>query len=140
MVIETEIIMEVIVDVTKERGLMVCLSNSLKGGAAVGGAATVGSILLGPLGLLVGGTLGGAIASYCFNGQYKSAVSVIMDMPQQKKDQLAAKVIRVLQSLDAIDLATATALVLRNNENVQELVLKEVINYLSQDMKMNVIT
>ncbi|XP_018019473.1 protein C19orf12 homolog [Hyalella azteca] len=140
MVIEAELIMDVICEVARDRGLMICVKNSVAGGAAVGASATAGSLLLGPIGLLIGGTAGAALASWWMQGQYVSAVSAIQAMPQDKKDELVKKVGSVLRQLDITDVATTTAMILSSSGNVQELVARELINFLSQNMKMNVIT
>ena len=54
MPINTTELLNVVSKLTKDKQVRVTVTESLKGGLTTGAAATVGGILLGPIGLAVG--------------------------------------------------------------------------------------
>lgn len=54
MPLNTEVVMELVCQLSQEEQLKVAVSESFKGGIVVGGFATVGGLVAGPVGLAVG--------------------------------------------------------------------------------------
>ncbi|XP_046393769.1 uncharacterized protein LOC124161489 [Ischnura elegans] len=85
--------------------VQVNVQSSLKGGMAVGGAATVGSLFMGPVGLLIGGVVGSALTSWGYWGTYRSLVSIISeDLTPKQQEQLVNALQRALEQASPEDL------------------------------------
>lgn len=70
MPIDTQALLDAAATIAEEENMKITIKHSAKG-AVIGGAALfVGGMLLGPIGFLVGGTAGGAIAYYNSKGNF----------------------------------------------------------------------
>lgn len=69
MTINTKELLDAVAILTDEREMKVTLKGSAKGALICGGAAFAGAILMGPIGLAVGGTVGGVTAAYMSRGE-----------------------------------------------------------------------
>lgn len=68
MTINTKELLDAVAILADEREMKVTLKSSAKGALICGGSAFVGAILMGPVGLAVGGTVGGVTAAYMSRG------------------------------------------------------------------------
>ena len=75
MVIRYNDILTVITTLCDDEGLKVTVKGSAKGGLIAGATSAVGGLVLGPLGLAIGGTVGGLIA-YATAEPYKPVSQV----------------------------------------------------------------
>ncbi|RXG57732.1 hypothetical protein Avbf_10010 [Armadillidium vulgare] len=80
----------------KKKILKLPVSESLKGGAIAGCATVIGGLIMGPVGLAAGGTLGG-ITSFFVCKKFESVPSVISKMDPSKREMLIHRVRTVLQ-------------------------------------------
>lgn len=69
MTINTKELLDAVAILTDEAEMKVTLKSSAKGALICGGSAFVGAILMGPIGLAVGGTVGGVTAAYLSKGE-----------------------------------------------------------------------
>ena len=89
MVISYSSVMEVLTVLCEERKLMVAVRESGKGALLTGGVAGLGGLLLGPLGLALGGAVGGCLAAWRAQGTFKPLIEVILvDMKQDQRDRM----------------------------------------------------
>ena len=65
MVLSYQDIMEVVRILCEDQSLVVTVKESGKGALVTGGVAGLGGLVLGPMGLALGGAVGGACSSPC---------------------------------------------------------------------------
>ena len=93
MVISYNSVMEVLTVLCQERKLMVTVTESGKGALVTGGIAGLGGLLLGPLGLALGGAVGGCIAAWQAHGNFKPVMEVILyDLRQDQRERMVESV------------------------------------------------
>ena len=108
--LQTQTIMPVSVDdlqrlmvvLADEEQLKVSSRNSTLGGVVAGVATTVGGLLIGPPGLLVGGALGGILA-YWRARKFKSVSQVISGMNASQKQLLFDAMKDIIGNLNFVD-------------------------------------
>ena len=89
MVISYTSVMEMLAVLCEERKMMVAVTESGKGALLTGGVAGLGGLLLGPLGLALGGAVGGCLAAWHAQGKFKPLMEVILvDMKQDQRDKM----------------------------------------------------
>lgn len=68
------------------------------------------------------------------SGKFKSVASIIMeDLTPAQREQLATSLQRAIQNIDAQDAIMLTTLVM-GNAAVKQVILKEVVNFMSNEM------
>ena len=77
----------VVAHLAEEEELKVTVKSSVYGGLVAGITTTLGGLLAGPSGLLVGGAVGGALA-YKSSGNFKPVSEVIKDMNAHDRELL----------------------------------------------------
>ncbi|KAJ1528011.1 hypothetical protein ONE63_007936 [Megalurothrips usitatus] len=139
MPINTEEMMSVLSTLADQRNMRVAVTESMKCGIAAGVSATVFGILLGPLGIAVGGTLGSLAAAWRASGQFKSVAKVITeDMTPYQQAELAASCMRVVQDLRVEDVAVLLPLLI-NSSTAQQAIINQIIAYVTNEMKLKII-
>merc|ERR1712038_2172596 len=104
MVISYSSVLEVMTVLSEEKELRVTVTESGKGALLTGGVAGLGGLLLGPLGLALGGAVGGCIAAWQAQGKFKPVMEVVLqDMKQEQRDKMVDSVRTVLANIDASD-------------------------------------
>ena len=104
MVIRTDEMLNIVTTLSDDSGLKVTINESVKGGLITGTACTVGGIILGPVGLALGGAVGGFVAYLLGDGKFKPVSNVIMhEMRDEERQQLATSVRNIVADLDATD-------------------------------------
>merc|ERR1739848_390503 len=96
----------------EDRNLRVTVTESGKGALVAGGVAGLGGLVLGPIGLAIGGSVGGCLAAYLGQGKFKPLAMVIME--DIKEEQRVNAVRGIVDNLDAGDAMTLIALVTSN--------------------------
>ncbi|XP_068244250.1 protein Nazo-like isoform X1 [Palaemon carinicauda] len=113
MPINTAEALSLVTQICEEEKLRVAVKESVKGGFIAGGATILGGLFGGPIGLAIGGTLGGCTAAYLSQGKFKSVVSIINnDLTGAQRESLANSVRMFLQNRSVEDLAAASNLLL----------------------------
>uniref|UniRef100_U5EZ00 Uncharacterized protein n=1 Tax=Corethrella appendiculata TaxID=1370023 RepID=U5EZ00_9DIPT len=138
MPLDTQELMSAISIITDEHNMRVTLKQSTKGAMLAGGFCFVGGLLAGPVGLAIGGAIGGlTAANVCSN--FKSVSQVINeDLTVAQREELKIRVERALRSIDATDVALLLPLLL-NSEAAKVAVMREVANYLTSQMRMQIV-
>ena len=94
---------------------------------------------MGPPGIIIGG-VAGAIWSYSrAKGKFRSAAVVIRDdMTDHQKEKLCGHIVEAFKNFDAADLAMIIPL-LTTNTAFQTIVLKRVVQFITEEMRMQII-
>ena len=108
MPISVDDLQRLMVVLADEDQLRVNARNSTLGGVVAGVATTVGGLLIGPPGLLIGGALGGILA-YWNARKFKSVSQVINDMNTSQKQALFDAMKDIIGSLNSGDYLTLMA-------------------------------
>ena len=138
MVISYNSVMEVLTVLCQERKLMVTVTESGKGALVTGGIAGLGGLLLGPLGLALGGAVGGCIAAWQAQGKFRPVMEVILhDMRQEQRDRMVESLRNVLADVEASD-AIALLAVVQGNQALQQRVLSEMVTFLGRQCNIYV--
>lgn len=85
-------VLNLLTDIAKEQvnaDLGVTISESSRGAVKVGATALVSSLVLGPVGFLVG-SVGGGIWAYTTSSDFKPLYVVIAEMTQDEKDRVVS--------------------------------------------------
>ncbi|KAL3287864.1 hypothetical protein HHI36_002321 [Cryptolaemus montrouzieri] len=123
---------------SEQEQLNVTLKEAGKGFVLAGTGAAIGTLLGGPVGLFIGGTLGSATAAYVCKGQCKSLVHIIQyDMTPVQKERLAASVTHAIQKFRAEDLTLLLPLVLKS-EQLKGVVIQEMVTFFAREMQLAV--
>ena len=92
MAIPSVIVLNLLTDIAKEEinaDLCVTISESSRVAIKVGAATLVCSLVLGPVGFIVG-SVGGGLWAYATSSNFKSLHSVLCDMSDEEKDKVVA--------------------------------------------------
>ncbi|XP_054710953.1 protein C19orf12 homolog [Uloborus diversus] len=138
MPVNTSEIIDLLCTVAEEERLKVTLSESLKGGLLTGGAAVVGGLALGPIGLAIGGTLGGCAAAVLARNKFLPAAHVIATLQPEKRDRLVQKVKIIMDGIDVTDVAYFAAMI-SGNAALRNKVVFALIDYLRTEMCMAIV-
>jgi len=130
-----------------ERDVQATVTGSMKGGLLAGAATMLGDnidsmlkvgkgearcdaggLTLGPLGLAVGGALGGSIAAWLSQGQFQPLGQVILAMPRHQQEELTATVMDAFRR-DFSDPTALMQMAMADNA-IQGALLTCVVTYL----------
>jgi len=93
-------IMELLRVLSEDRNLRVTVTESGKGALVAGGVAGIGGLVLGPIGLAIGGSVGGCLAAYLGQGKFKPLAMVIMeDIKEEQRVQMVNAVRGIVDNL-----------------------------------------
>lgn len=110
MTVDTNAIINLIIDVLGEQQIQVTTVRSLKGALIAGSCAFIGGLLAGPIGLAVGGASGGALAAYN-TSSFKPIGQILNELPFERKQQIAAEIQSIIDQLEVNDLTELVRLV-----------------------------
>ena len=129
-------VQRVLAILTEEDQLKVTVKNSAYGGLIAGIATTVGGLVAGPPGLLVGGAVGGAVA-YSTAGDFKPVSEIIRNLNAHDSQLLYESVREIVRNLDAVDYLTAmTFLASGPGLVVRQQLIDKTVEFLSRQMQM----
>ncbi|XP_076333567.1 protein C19orf12 homolog [Tachypleus tridentatus] len=137
MPVDTDELMNILMILASEENLKVTVNESVKGGLLTGTSAALGGLLMGPVGLAVGGAVGGCAASYMAADKFKPVVEVLQEMSYDKKKRLAQAVKNVISNLNITDVAKLAVLLSRNTA-VRKMVIDAVISFLRNELNYKV--
>lgn len=138
MPINTSEILTLVTQVCEEEKLRVPVKESLKGGAIAFATTTVGGLLAGPVGLAVGGTVGGLTAAFLSHGKFKSVADVIRnDLTVAQREQLSNSVGNIIYAIGPEDVLVLTAYALQ--PAVKERVLQEVFSFFRSQLQLQIV-
>ncbi|CAL8104742.1 unnamed protein product [Orchesella dallaii] len=131
MPVNVQEIMEACEVLSRQDNLNVCIQESLKGAAMAGIGSFVGGVLMGPVGIAIGATVGGVAGSSVCK-QYKPLYQIMQEMSEADKQRLANHMQRVLNDLDISDAVVLMALVRDPTAMGRDTLVKELGNYFGQ--------
>jgi len=131
MPVNVQEIMEACEVLARQDNLNVCIQESLKGAAIAGLGSFVGGVLMGPVGIAIGATVGGVAGSSVCK-QYQPLWRIIQDMNEADKKRLANHMQKVLNDLDISDAVVLMALVRDPTAMGRDAFVKELGNYFGQ--------
>ena len=156
MVISYSSVMELLTVLCEERKLMVAVRESGVGALLTGGVAGLGGLLLGPLGLALGGAVGGCLAAWRAQGTFKPLIQVILvDMKQDQRDRMVECLREVLANIGThytlnwsllalktvfVDASDGIALVavVQGNQALKQRLVTEMVTFLSRQCNIYV--
>ena len=138
MVFAYKDIMEVVRVLSDDRNMVVCVKENGKGALVTGGMAGLGGLLLGPIGLALGGAVGGVMAAVWARGKTRPLHKVITEeMSQHQRDTLVECLSNVLTNLEVTD-ALALVAAVRGDQELKDRLITEMLTFLSQTCKIYV--
>ncbi|XP_052901144.1 protein C19orf12 homolog [Anopheles moucheti] len=139
MPINTRELLNAVAIVTDKHSMRVTLKSSAKGATIAGTSTFLGGLVAGPVGLLIGGTVGGLVAYGMTSNQFKPVSHIIQhDLSVQEQEQLKQRIVDALSEFNPTDLLTILPL-LTGNVAVQKTVLNTVVAFLTNEMRMQII-
>ncbi|XP_052865005.1 protein C19orf12 homolog isoform X5 [Anopheles cruzii] len=138
MAINTSQLLDAVGTLTDKQSMRVTLKGSTKGAIVAGSGTFLGGMLAGPIGLLIGGTLGG-LAAYAMSNDFKPVSHIIKhELTVQEQERLKERILGALAEFGSRDLVVILPL-LMGNASAQQAVLSTVISFLTKDMRMQII-
>lgn len=139
MPIDTDAVISVCTQLSEQENLRVTVRESAKGAAIVGGSAFAGGLLGGPVGLCVAGIAGSLIALSYGKGKYRAVADVILfEMTTDQKNQLVGNIQRAVRNVTPEDLTVLLPLLL-SQAPLREMVIREVIRFMQNEMSMSIV-
>ncbi|XP_067007426.2 protein C19orf12 homolog isoform X2 [Anabrus simplex] len=139
MPINTQELMNVLATLSEQQNLRVAVKESFKGGCIAGAGAMVGGMLLGPPGLAIGGIVGACSASVMARNKFRPVAHIILyDMTPRQQQQLATSIRAIVDDFRVEDAAMLLPLLL-NNPTTHAAILSLVTEFITREMRMNII-
>ncbi|RZF36824.1 hypothetical protein LSTR_LSTR012702 [Laodelphax striatellus] len=134
MPLNTQEILELITIICEQRHVQVCVTQSLRGAAITAAGALFGSLLLGPVGLVMG-AVGGSVSAISTGEQYRPLPQILInDITPAQREEITTRINRVLADLDVTDLRTV--MLLATSSSVSDVVLRELGSYVQRELSM----
>ena len=138
MVLSYQDIMDVVRILCEDQGLAVTVKESGKGALVTGGVAGLGGLVLGPMGLALGGAVGGALAAWIAQDKFKPLLQVIMeDMREEQRIKMVDSLRNVLTNIEPTDALTLVAAV-QGNQALKARLAQEMVTFLSRQCNIYV--
>lgn len=138
MPLESRAVIEVMEELAKQDNLRVTFRESFRGGLIVGGIAAAGGLLAGPVGLAIGGAVGGCIAAVQAQGKFKPVVEVLAEMTPRQREELATRIQTILNSVDIYD-AVNLLIFINGNMTLRGRLIQILIGYLRDELRMHIV-
>jgi len=126
--LQMEGLLHLLAKLCDEREVQATVTGSLKGGAIAGAATVLGGLTLGPLGLALGGAVGGGLAAWLSQGQFQPLGQVILAMPRHQQEELTSTIMDAFKR-DFSDPAALIQMAMADNA-IQGALLTCVVTYL----------
>ncbi|KAL1426277.1 hypothetical protein MTO96_018331 [Rhipicephalus appendiculatus] len=138
MPVKRDEMLDVLCLVSKEKNLRVALKHSAKGGLITGATAMAAGFLMGPVGLAVGGALGGCAAAILMRDKFVSAAEIISNMSDDQKDELITAVQRAVADIEVMDVVEMLIL-LSGDIHMKKRMIRAIIDYFHNQMRLEII-
>merc|ERR1719300_710625 len=97
-----------------------------------------GGLILGPIGLAVGGAVGGSLAAWMAQDKFKPLVQVIMeDMRSDQRERMIECLRKVLSQIEPTDALALVAMV-QGNQALKARLATEMVTFLSRQCNIYV--
>ncbi|XP_046422524.1 protein C19orf12 homolog [Neodiprion fabricii] len=124
---------------TELQSVHVSLKESFKGAMITGISTLAGGLFLGPIGLAIGGTVGGCSAAFMARNKFISITDVILyELTPQQQCDLADAIRKCLNSVNIQD-AVQFAINVAQNPSVATTVAMTVITFLNSQQGMKIV-
>ncbi|XP_038551247.1 protein C19orf12 homolog [Micropterus salmoides] len=117
--------------------IKVAVKNSTKGALVAGGTAMLGALLMGPLGIAVGGVVGGLLGFWMTSGQFRPLPQILKKLPPTERKKLYNDIVAVLGNLIWTDAAQLVSLVM-GNTTLHQQVTAALLNYIKKELRAEV--
>ncbi|KAH6943858.1 hypothetical protein HPB50_000175 [Hyalomma asiaticum] len=138
MPVKRDEMLDVLCMVSKEENLKVTLKHSAKGGLITGATAMAAGFIMGPIGLALGGALGGCAAAVMMRDKFVSAAEIITNMSDDQKDELIIAVQRAFSDIEVADVVELLAL-LCGDIHIKKRIIRAIIDYFHSQMRLEII-
>ncbi|XP_013416425.1 protein C19orf12 homolog [Lingula anatina] len=138
MPVDVNEVVAVCADLADEKNLRVTVQEALRGGLIAGATTVAGGLLLGPVGLAVGGAIGGAAAYANAQGKFKPVSTVLREMEPEKKKILYDRVQRIISGITIEDGIALLALI-HSSDPMQAEFMCAVKSLVQDQLKMELI-
>lgn len=139
MVINTKALLDGVAILTDDHNVRVTVKQSARGALVCGASCFVGGLLAGPVGMAIGGTIGGLQAYRMTNGQFRALGTVIReDLTYAQRTRLSERIMAVAQDFDISDVVVLLPMLL-NSVSMQQAVLKSVVSFVTNEMHMQIL-
>lgn len=118
--------------------IKVAVKNSTKGALVAGGTAMLGALLMGPLGIAVGGVVGGLLGFWMTSGQFRPLPQILKKLPPTERKKLYNDIVAVLGNLIWTDAAQLVSLVM-GNTTLHQQVTAALLNYIKKELRAEVL-
>lgn len=139
MVINTRALLDGVAVLSDDHNIRVAVQHSSRGALICGASCFVGGLVAGPIGMAIGGTAGGVYAYRSSRDQFRSVGSVIREqMTDEQRERLRDRILEVAQGVEVTDLAVLLPM-LMSSQSMQTAVLKTVVSFVTNEMKMKIL-
>ncbi|KAG4068743.1 hypothetical protein HA402_002434 [Bradysia odoriphaga] len=139
MVLNTNDLFDAIAILSQERNMRVTVKHSAKGALICGASCFVGGLVAGPVGMAVGGTVGGISAWKMSQGQFKPVSEIIRnDLTVQQKEKLMEHIMASVRDLDVTDAAVLLPM-LMGSASIQQAVLSSVVTFVGKELNLQMV-
>jgi len=133
--LEIEPVIDLMATLAEEEKLQVAVTNSLLGGLVAGTATVLGGLLMGPVGLAVGGTVGGTVSYLRSRNKFISVAEILINMDPKLKERLYQDSINIFEKFAIEDVKTLHTLVYGDALLRQQLVMR-ITNHVHGNLKL----
>ncbi|XP_022193850.1 protein C19orf12 homolog [Nilaparvata lugens] len=134
MPLNTQEILELITIICEKRNVQVCVTQSLRGAAITAAGALFGSLIMGPLGLVMG-AVGGSLGAISTGENYRPLPQILMnDITHAQREEITTRINRVIADLDVTDLRTVMMLAM--SQSVSDVVIRELGCYVQRELSL----
>ncbi|XP_032710480.1 protein C19orf12 homolog [Lontra canadensis] len=119
--LKVEDVMKLLCCISKNKKIKLAVRYSVRSALITGGVAFICGLVGGPLGLAVGGAVGGLYSAWMKRGQFKPIPEVIMELPPSEQQKLYNEVMAILGHLCWMDTMELTMLVMSSKALKQQL-------------------
>ncbi|XP_037028652.1 protein C19orf12 homolog [Bradysia coprophila] len=139
MVLNTNELFDAIAILTQEQNMRVTVKQSAKGALICGASCFVGGLVAGPVGMAVGGTVGGISAWKMSQGQFKPVSEIIRnDLTARQKEKLMEHIMASVRDLDVTDAAILLPM-LMGSASIQQAVLSSVVTFVGKELNLQMV-
>ncbi|XP_041321850.1 protein C19orf12 homolog, partial [Pyrgilauda ruficollis] len=126
-------VMTMLTHIATVTGMKAAVTHSCRGAAVASPFIIVCGMLFGPVGIFIGGALGGLIA-WMTSEDFKSVPQVLMELSPAERQKLCAEAMAVVQNFDWKDAAELIKFVM-SNSFIRDKVLGVLNTYVTNKLK-----